>query len=73
MKKTIFVTAIGVGLVAMMSVRAAEKAENPSLAILSDNKAGASEKVSAIKAYVRSVEKIFPLPNAKNTCSPPMS
>ena len=29
-----------VGLVAMMSVRAAEKAENPSLAILSDNKAG---------------------------------
>ena len=57
MKKTIFVTAIGVGLVAMMSVRAAEKAENPSLAILSDNKAGASEKVSAIKAYVRSVEK----------------
>jgi len=57
MKKTIFVTAICVGLVAMTSVRAAEKAENPSLAILSDNKAGASEKVSAIEAYVRSVEK----------------
>ncbi|HEX3321432.1 MAG TPA: hypothetical protein VHR84_12070 [Terriglobales bacterium] len=57
MKKTIFVTAICVGLVAMMSARAAEKAENPSLAILSDNKAGASEKVSAIEAYVRSVEK----------------
>ena len=57
MKKTIFVTAMCVGLVAMMSVRAAEKAENPSLAILADNKAPASEKVSAIQAYVRSVEK----------------
>jgi len=57
MKKTIFVTAICVGLIAMMSARAAGKAENPSLAILSDNKAGASEKVSAIEAYVRSVEK----------------
>jgi hypothetical protein len=57
MKKTIFVTAMCVGLVAMMSARAAEKAENPSLAILSDNKAGVSEKVSAIEAYVRSVEK----------------
>ena len=32
MKKTIFVTAMCVGLVAMMSVRAADKAENPSLA-----------------------------------------
>ena len=42
MKNTIFVTAICVGLVAMMSARAAEKAESPSLAILSDNKAGAS-------------------------------
>ena len=71
MKKTIFVTAMCVGLVAMMSARAAEKAENPSLAILSDNKAGASEKVSAIEAYVRSVE--IPPPNAKNRCSPPMS
>jgi hypothetical protein len=57
MKKTIFVTAMCVGLVAMMSARAAEKAENPSLAVLSDNKAGVSEKVSAIEAYVRSVEK----------------
>ena len=46
MKKTIFVTAMCAGLVAMSS-RAAEKAENPSV--------GASEKVSAIKAYVRSV------------------
>ena len=49
MKKTIFVTAMCVALVAMMSARAAEKAENPSL--------GVSEKVSAIDAYVRSVEK----------------
>ena len=73
MKKTIFVTAICVGLIAMVSARSAEKAEDPSLAVLSDNKAGASEKVSAIKAYVRSVEKIFPPPNAKNRCSPPMS
>src|SRR4030095_14301608 len=56
MKKTIFVTATCVGLVAMMSARAAEKAESPSLAILSD-KTGASEKVNAIEAYVRSVEK----------------
>jgi hypothetical protein len=39
MKKTIFVTAMGVGLLAMMSARAAEKAENPSL--------GVSKKVSA--------------------------
>ena len=57
MKKTIFVTGMCVGLVAMMSARAAGNGEDPSLAILSDNKAGASEKVSAIKAYVRSVEK----------------
>ena len=57
MKNTIFVTAICVGLVAMMSARAAEKAESPSLAILSDNKAGSSEKVNAIEAYVRNVEK----------------
>ena len=57
MKKAILVTAMCLGLVAMMSVRAAEKAENPSLAVLSDNKAGATEKVSAIQAYVRSVEK----------------
>jgi hypothetical protein len=48
MKKMIFVTAMCVGLVAM-SARAAEKAENPSL--------GVNEKVSAIEAYVRSVEK----------------
>ena len=48
MKKTIFVTAMCVGVVAMMSARAAEKAENPSL--------GVSEKVSATDAYVRSVE-----------------
>ena len=49
MKKTIlFVAAMCVGLVAM-SARAAEKAENPTL--------GVSEKVSAIDAYVRSVEK----------------
>ena len=48
MKKTIFVTAMCVGLVAM-SALAAEKAENPSV--------GVSEKVSAIEAYVRSVEK----------------
>ena len=49
MKKTIlFVTAVGVGLVAM-STRAAEKGENPSL--------GVSEKVSATDTYVRSVEK----------------
>src|SRR6476646_5295221 len=48
MKETIFVTAMCVGLVAMMSARAAEKAESPSL--------GVSEKVSAIDAYVRSVE-----------------
>ena len=57
MKKTIFVIPMCVGLAAMMSARAAEKAENTSLAILSDNKAGASEKVSAIEAYVRTVEK----------------
>ena len=57
MKKAIFVTAMCVGLVAMMSVRAADNAENPSLAILSDNKAPASEKVSAIETYVRNVEK----------------
>jgi hypothetical protein len=57
MKKTIFATAMCVGLVTVMSARAAEKAENPSLGILSDNKAGVSEKVSAIDAYVRSVEK----------------
>src|SRR5258708_26602635 len=49
MKKTIFVTTMCVGLVTMMSARAAGKAENPSL--------GVSEKVSAIEAYVRSVEK----------------
>ena len=48
MKKTMFVTAMCVGLVAM-SARAAEKAEDPSLDV--------SEKVSAIDAYVRSVEK----------------
>ena len=48
MKKTIFVIAMCVGLVAM-SARAAEKTENPSV--------GVSEKVSAIDAYVRSVEK----------------
>ena len=48
MKKMIFVAAMCVGLVAM-SAPAAEKAENPSL--------GASEKVSAIDAYVQSVEK----------------
>jgi hypothetical protein len=48
MKKMIFVAAMCVGLVAM-SAHAAEKAENPSL--------GASEKVTAIDAYVRSVEK----------------
>ena len=57
MKNTIFVTAICVGLVAVMSARAAAKAESPSLAILSDNKAGSSEKVNAIEVYVRSVEK----------------
>ena len=57
MKKAILITAMCLGLVAMMSVRAAEKAENPSLSVLSDNKVGASEKVSAIQAYVRSVEK----------------
>jgi len=57
MKKTIFVTAMCVGLVAMMSGRGAEKAKNPSLAILSGNKAGVSAKVSAIEVYVRSVEK----------------
>ncbi len=56
MKKTIFVISMCIGLVAM-SARTAEKAGNPSLVILSDNKAGASEKVSAIEAYVRSVEK----------------
>jgi hypothetical protein len=49
MKKTIlFVTAMCVGLVAM-TASAAEKAENPNLAV--------SEKVSAIDAYVRNVEK----------------
>src|SRR4029450_2363286 len=48
MKKMIFGAAMCVGLVAM-SAHAAEKAENPSL--------GASEKVSSIDAYVRSVEK----------------
>jgi hypothetical protein len=57
MKKTIFVTSICVGLVTMMSGRAAAKVENPSLANLSDNKAGVSEKVGAIETYVRSVEK----------------
>ena len=64
MKETIFVAAMCVGLVAM-SARAAEKAENPSV--------GASEKVSAIEAYVRSVEKNIPPLNAKNRCSPPVS
>ena len=48
MKKAMLVTAMCLGLVAM-SARAAEKAENPSV--------GASEKVRAIEAYVRSVEK----------------
>ena len=48
MKRMIFVTAMCVGLVAI-SARAAEKAENRSV--------GVSEKVSAIEAYVRSVEK----------------
>lgn len=57
MKRMIFVTAICVGLVAIMTARGAEKAEKPNLAILSDNKAAASEKVSAIETYVRSVEK----------------
>jgi hypothetical protein len=57
MKKAILVTAMCLGLVVVMSVRAAGKAESPSLAVLSDNKASASEKVSAIQAYVRSVEK----------------
>ena len=71
MKKTIFVTAMCVGLVAMMSVRAAEKAENPSLAILSDNKAGASEKVSAIEAYVRRCGKeYFLLPTQRTDALP---
>jgi hypothetical protein len=49
MKKMMFVTAMCVGLVGMMSAPAAEKAENTS--------PGVSEKVSAIDAYVRSVEK----------------
>jgi len=71
MKNTIFVTAICVGLVAMMSAGAAEKAESPSLAILSDNKAGASEKVNAIEAYVRSVEKnISSFQRKEQTLSP---
>ena len=65
MKKTIFLAAICVGFVVMMSARAAEKAENPSFAV--------SEKVGAIDAYVRSVEKIFPPPNAKNKCLSPVS
>jgi hypothetical protein len=73
MKKGILVTAMCLGLVAMMSARAAANAENPSLAVLSDNTAAASEKVSAIEAYVRSVEKNIPPPNAKNRCSLPMS
>src|SRR6267142_282497 len=49
MKKTIFVTAMCVGVVAMMSARAAEKAENPT--------SGVKEKGSATDAYVRSVEQ----------------
>ena len=56
MKKAIFVTAMCIGLVAMMSVRATDKGRT-SVAILSDNKAPASEKVSAIETYVRNVEK----------------
>jgi hypothetical protein len=59
MKNAIFVIAICVELVAMMSARAAEKAESQSLTILSDNKAGASEKVNAIEAYTVPAQSDF--------------
>ena len=46
-----------IGLAAGMTVRAAEKAGDHSLAALSDKKATASDKIEAINAYVRGVEK----------------
>lgn len=56
MKKMILIAAC-VSLTAGLTVRAAEKAANPSLAALSDKKASTSDKVDAINAYVRGVEK----------------
>ena len=49
-----------VGLTAGMTVRAADQAADSSLAALSDTKASTSDKVSAIDAYVRGVEKSAP-------------
>ena len=49
-----------VGLTAGLTVRAADKAADSSLAALSDKKASTSDKVSAIDAYVRGVEKSAP-------------
>jgi len=56
MKKMILIAAC-VGLTAGLTVRAAEKAAASSLAALSDKKASMSDKVTAIDAYVRGVEK----------------
>jgi hypothetical protein len=55
--RNMILIAAGVGLMAGMTVRAAEKAAAPSLAALSDKKASMSDKVGAIDAYVRGVEK----------------
>jgi hypothetical protein len=56
MRKMILIAAC-VSLAAGLTVRAAEKAVDSSLAALSDKKATMSDKVSAIDAYVRGVEK----------------
>jgi hypothetical protein len=59
MKKMILIAAC-VSLTAGLTVRAAEKAADSSLAALSDKKASMSDKVDAINAYVRGVEKNVP-------------
>jgi hypothetical protein len=56
MKKMILIAAC-VSLTAGLTVRAADKAADSSLAALSDKKASMSDKVDAINAYVRGVEK----------------
>ena len=59
MKKMILIAAC-VGLTAGMTVRAAEKGADSSLAALSNKEASTSDKVDAINAYVRGVEKSAP-------------
>jgi hypothetical protein len=55
--KKIIMMAVCVSLTAGLTVRAAEKTADSSLAALADKKASMSDKVTAIDAYVRGVEK----------------